>query len=57
MWLASRSLGKALSPDELVLSQNGWKSIKDLTIGELIYGSDGKLTKVCLLYTSLVTWD
>ena len=46
MWLASRSLGKALSPDELVLSQNGWKSIKDLTIGELIYGSDGKLTKV-----------
>lgn len=44
--LTSRGTGKALLPEELVLSNKGWKQIQDLHIGDSVYGSDGKLTKV-----------
>jgi len=44
--LTSRGSGKALLPEELILSSKGWKQIKDILIGDKVYGSDGKLTEV-----------
>jgi len=46
MFIASRGFGKALSPDTPVLSEHGWKMIKDISAGERVYGSDGQLTNV-----------
>ena len=46
MILACRAAAKALKPDELVLSKNGWVKIKDLKVGDKVYGSDGKLCNV-----------
>ena len=44
--LCARAVGKALKPDELVLSENGWVKIKDLSVGDKVYGSNGKLCNV-----------
>ena len=46
MILACRAAAKALKPDELVLSEHGWIKIKDIKIGDKVYGSDGKLCNV-----------
>lgn len=46
MYIASRGFGKALEPNTPVRVQNGWRPIKDLEVGDMVYGSDGKLTKV-----------
>lgn len=46
MIVASRGAGKAISPDELIRIKNGWKKIKDINVGDTVYGGDGKLTKV-----------
>ena len=46
MFIASRGFGKALSPDTPVLSEHGWRAIKDISTGEKVYGSDGQLANV-----------
>ncbi len=46
MFVASRGFGKMLKPDELIRVKNGWKRMEDIVIGDIIYGGDGKLTKV-----------
>ena len=38
--------GKALSNDSKVLTDEGWKRIGDVQIGDRIFGDDGKLTEV-----------
>jgi len=46
MYIASRGFGKMLKSDELIRVKNGWKKIKDISVGDMIYGGDGNLTKV-----------
>jgi len=46
MFIASRGFGKMLKPDELVRVKNGWKKMKDISIGDMVYGGDGNLTRV-----------
>jgi hypothetical protein len=46
MILACRAAAKALKPDELVLTQYGWEKIKNIKVGDRVYGSDGKLCNV-----------
>lgn len=46
MLIGSRGLSKALEPECPVLTPNGWVPIKDLKMGDIVYGSDGKKTKV-----------
>lgn len=46
MMLGSRGFGKLLESNELIRVKNGWKEIKDIQIGDEVYGSDGKLTIV-----------
>jgi SNF2-related domain/LAGLIDADG-like domain len=38
--------GKALPVDELVLTPRGWRKIGTLTIGESVYGANGRSTKI-----------
>lgn len=44
--LSARGVGKAMKLDELVRVKGGWTKIKDLKVGDFVYGGDGKLTKV-----------
>ena len=44
--IASRGFGKALSPETPVLCSSGWKPIESIEVGDQVYGSDGKLTRV-----------
>lgn len=44
--VAGRGFGKDLQEDVLVYTKNSIKKIKDIQIGEEIFGYDGKLTKV-----------
>lgn len=46
MILACRAAAKALKPDELVLTEYGWEKIKNIKVGDRVYGSDGKLCNV-----------
>jgi intein/homing endonuclease len=46
MLIGSRGLSKALEPDCPVLTPLGWTPIKELRIGDTVYGSDGKETRV-----------
>ena len=46
MMLCARGLGKALKPDEPVLTENGWVKMEDLRVGDKVYGSDGKLCNI-----------
>ena len=46
MLIASRGYGKAIAPTEKVRVKNGWKEIRNIEIGEKVYGSDGKLATV-----------
>lgn len=46
MFVATRGFGKMLKPDELIRVPNGWKTMEDIKVGDLIYGGDGNLTKV-----------
>ena len=46
MLIASRGFGKALPPQEKVRVENGWKEIKDIEIGDKVYGSNGYLCNV-----------
>ncbi|HZK00343.1 MAG TPA: LAGLIDADG family homing endonuclease, partial [Tissierellaceae bacterium] len=38
--------GKALRNSELVLTSNGWVEMGDIKVGDIVYGKDGKETKV-----------
>jgi hypothetical protein len=44
--LCSRQIGKALSLDTPILTPDGLKPMRDIHIGETVYGKDGKPTKV-----------
>jgi len=46
MIFGSRSSGKMLQLDEIVRTYKGWTAMKDLKIGDLVYGSDGKLSPI-----------
>lgn len=48
--LSARGIGKALHPEEKVRVKNGWTSIKELQVGDAVYGRDGKLTNVTAVY-------
>lgn len=48
MYIASRGFGKALEPNTPVRTKDGWTPIKDLEVGDKVYGSDGKLTNVIM---------
>lgn len=41
-----RQCGKCLRINELVLTPDGWKEIGTLNVGDVLYGKDGKSTKV-----------
>jgi hypothetical protein len=53
--LCSRQVGKSLSLSTKILTPTGFKFLKDIHIGDTIYGPDGKETKV--LYESPVYTD
>jgi hypothetical protein len=44
--LGARGGGKQLSINELVRVKEGWKEIQNLQVGEQVYGSNGKLSKI-----------
>lgn len=44
--IISRGHGKHLRLDQLVLTDSGWKKVVDLTINDMVYGSDGKLKHI-----------
>jgi hypothetical protein len=46
LFVAHRGHGKAVDPETPVRVQNGWKSIKNISPGDLVYGGNGKLTTV-----------
>jgi hypothetical protein len=48
MFVASRGFGKAVEPNTPIRVKDGWVPIKDLEIGDKVYGSDGKLTNVIM---------
>src|SRR5690625_86920 len=41
-----RKNGKALALDEELPTPNGWKRMKDLVVGDYVYGRDGKGTQI-----------
>lgn len=51
-WLLGdeQGLGKALALDTKVYTPNGFKLMKDLRIGDYVFGRDGKPTKVTTIY-------
>ena len=46
----ARGLGKAQPLDSLVFTEFGYRKMRDLKVGDLIYGSDGKLHKVTHIF-------
>lgn len=44
--LTGRQLGKALGLNTPILTKNGWMTIGDLSVGDVIYGADGKETTI-----------
>jgi len=46
MLIASRGGGKLLRPDEKLRVRSGWTTMEKIQIGDEIYGSDGKMTRV-----------
>lgn len=51
----SRQSGKALPLDTLIPSANGWKNMKDLKVGDIIFDENGKQTKI--LSTSIIFYN
>lgn len=43
-------LGKALVSDEIILTPSGWKPIGTLSVGDFVFGRNGKPTKVTGVY-------
>lgn len=46
MYVATRGYGKLLNSETPIRVQNGWIPIKDIKIGDKVYGGDGKLCNV-----------
>lgn len=46
LWLCTRNYGKALALDTPILTPDGWKTMKELKIGDEVFGDDGKPTKI-----------
>ena len=46
MLVGSRGLGKAIRPDEKIRVKNGWKTIRDIKVGDKVYSSSGDLCNV-----------
>ena len=46
MYIASRGYGKAVYGCTPIRIKHGWTPIKDLEVGDKVYGGDGKLTNV-----------
>ena len=46
----ARGLGKAQPLDSLVFTEFGYRKMRDLKVGDLIYGSDGKLHKITHIF-------
>ena len=46
MFVATRGFGKMLESNTPIRIKDGWKPIKDIHIGDQIYGGDGQLTTV-----------
>ena len=46
MFVASNQIGKLIRDSELVSTPTGWKKNGELKIGDYVFGSDGKQTKV-----------
>lgn len=44
--LSARQVGKALSLDTDIFSTKGFVKLKDLSVGDIIYGPDGKPTRI-----------
>jgi len=44
--MSHRGIAKALSLDSIVYTDKGIRTIKDIKVGDYIYGEDGKLTKI-----------
>lgn len=47
--LTGRQLGKALELDTPILSKDGWTTIGELSVGDVIYGADGKETNITFI--------
>ena len=50
LWSNSVGTGKAQPLDSLVYTKDGYKQMRDITIGTKVFGSDGKLHKVTGVY-------
>ena len=46
LWLCSRRAGKALALDTPIPTPNGFKQMKDIHVGDIVFGQDGKQVKV-----------
>ena len=44
--LTARGCGKLLEPDAKIRKKDGWTTMRDVRIGDKVYGSDGKLCNV-----------
>ena len=51
-WLLAddQGLGKALSLDTKIYTPNGYKLMRDIEVGDYVFGKDGKPTKVTAVY-------
>ena len=47
--MVSRQMGKALSVDTPILTPSGFSLLGDLSVGDTIYGPDGKKTKITFI--------
>lgn len=45
-----QGLGKALALDTIIYTPNGFKYMKDINVGDYVFGKDGKPTKVTAVY-------
>ena len=46
MLVGSRGLGKLLRPDAKIRTKGGWTSMEKVSVGDKVYGSDGRLCNV-----------
>lgn len=45
-WVVSRKNGKALSLDTEIPTPDGWRDMRDIHVGDLVFGADGKPARV-----------
>lgn len=47
---AATGLGKAIPNDALIPTPDGWREVRDIRVGDYLFGQDGKPTKVLAIY-------